>query len=196
MMSWRWLLWLIPIYLIVLVITAPASLLERGAVQGLHPSSTSGTLWRGKANIQAELPTGGVLQLQEVSWRLSPWALFSGRAEVVLNIPSQNYIYDKLKLSASTDKAQLSGTLQGAMQPAIQHMKLPVPITIAGDWQLNIADFQVIDFQSGKICDTLEGSFNARNTEMRINQQWHALGDYVSTLACTTENGIAIEIDD
>lgn len=196
MMSWRWLLWLIPLYLVALVALTPAAVIKWGAVPGLHLTSTQGTLWRGSTSISADLPTGGTLHLQDVNWRLSPWQLFLGQADIALQIPSTNYIHGSATINASASKATITANLQGAMQPAIQQLKLPVPITMAGNWELAVADYQVSDYQSGKICDSLDARFNARTTEMRINQQWHALGDYVSTLSCNEQNGITVKIDD
>ncbi|OZB03010.1 MAG: hypothetical protein B7X54_10380, partial [Idiomarina sp. 34-48-12] len=44
--------------------------------------------------------------------------------------------------------------------------------------------------------DALAATINAQRTEMRINQQWHELGDYLATLSCNAQNGINVEIDD
>lgn len=200
MMSWRWLLWLIPLYVIALVALTPASVVKWGAglapEQGLHVSSTAGTIWNGKANISAELPTGGTLVLEDVQWQLNPWKLFLAEVEIALDIPSKNYLYGTAEIHAGLSQAQVTGNLKGAMQPAIQQLKLPVPITMAGNFELDINDYQVSDFNSGKICDALAGTINTRQTEMRINQQWHELGDYLATLTCNAENGINVRIDD
>ncbi|WP_404408633.1 type II secretion system protein N [Pseudidiomarina marina] len=200
MMSWRWLLWLIPLYLIALIALTPASVIKWGAglapEQGLHVSSTAGTIWNGRANISAKLPTGGMLNLDDVQWQLNPWKLFMAEAEIAVEIPSKNYLYGTAVINAGMSQAQLKGNLKGAMQPAIQQLKLPVPITMAGNFELDITDYQVSDFNSGKICDALAGTINARRTEMRINQQWYELGDYLATLTCNAENGINVRIDD
>ena len=219
MMSWRWLLWLIPLYLVALVVMAPARLVfwfvgegggpgsaplsAPGSGPGSAPlsssvkfSGVSGTLWQGEASIQAALPTGGTLSLNNVTWQLSPWQLFTGEANVALKIPSSNYIYGKATITASSDEARIQANLKGAMQPAIQQLQLPVPITMAGDFELNIENYQVSDFQSGKFCDTLDGTFATSRTEMRLNHQWHPLGDYQTKLSCTQQNGINAIIDD
>ncbi|CUA86488.1 type II secretion system protein N [Pseudidiomarina woesei] len=205
MMSWRWLLWLIPLYLVALVVMAPARLVFWFVGEGGGPwggpgsaplSSVSGTIWQGEASIHATLPTGGTLSLHNVTWQLSPWQLFTGEANVALKIPSSNYIYGEATIMASSSQAKLQANLKGAMQPAIQQLQIPVPITMAGDFELNIANYQVSDFQSGKFCDTLEGTFATSRTEMRLNHQWHQLGDYKTELTCNPQNGINANIDD
>lgn len=200
MMSWRWLLWLIPLYVIALLVLTPASVIKWGAglapEQGLHVSSTTGTIWNGSASFSATLPTGGTLNLEDVRWQLNPWKLFTAGADIALTIPSNNIIYGDAVIQAGMSRATLRGNLQGAMQPAIQQLKLPVPITMAGNFELDINDYQLSDFNSGKICDTLTATINVRRTEMRINQQWHELGDYLAKLSCNTENGVNVRIDD
>ena len=195
-MSWRWLLWLIPLFIIALAATAPARLIEGGAVQGLHPTSTKGTIWHGTTTITADMPTGGKLHLQDVSWQLSPWKLFLGQANVALKIPSSNYLHGELNINAGLNELQLSGNLQGAVQPAVTQMKLPVPITTAGNWALNIANFQVSDFNSEKICDNLDAQLTASTMEMRLNRQWHPLGDYQAQLSCSNEHSLVVTLAD
>ena len=207
MMSWRWLLWLIPVYLVVLVVIAPARValwfVGGGGGPGAAPPSSpvaitaiSGTIWHGEVSFNAALPTGGTLTLNDVEWRLSPWQLFTGQAQVALKIPSSNIIYGEAVIIASSNSANLTAQMQGALQPAIQQLRIPVPITMAGNFELAVANYQVSDFAAGKLCDTLEATLTTRNTEMRLNQQWHALGDYKTQLSCNAQNGINARIDD
>lgn len=201
MMSWRWLLWLIPVYLVALVALAPARLLLLAIDEQRMPlqlSAVSGSLWRGSSTLRAPLPTGGELQLNAVQWQLNPWALLTGRAVVAVEIPAAagNLIYGQAQLQVSRQAAELSANLQGALQPAIQQLQLPVPITLAGNFELQIDQYQIADFASGKLCDVLSGQLATRNTEMRLNQQWYELGDYLTQFSCTDQHGIVATIDD
>jgi|SRR5690554_2923313 len=199
MMSWRWLLWLIPLYLLALVVLAPARLLLLAVDEQRMPlqlSAVSGSLWQGTASVNTALPTGGELQLNGVQWQVNPWALMTGRALLTLDIPASNVLFGHAQLDVTSSTVQLNANLQGALQSAIQQLQLPVPITLAGNFELQIDDYQLHDWQSRKFCDTLSGQLTTRDTEMRLNQQWYPLGDYLTQLTCTAQNGIQAKIDD
>ncbi len=191
-MKWlRW-LWLVPILLVVLVATAPASLIGYSELQA---ENTSGTIWNGQTDVVVELPNGGVVQLQQVTWQLQALPLLWGEAQIAIDIPTSNYLHGQLWLTASRDHAKLNGTLAGALQPVIKQWQLPVPFTLAGNWDLQLKDYQVSDFKSGKFCDSLDSDFTTRNVELRLNQQWHALGDFQTRLHCNSNHGIELALD-
>lgn len=75
-----------------LIGNAPAWLLtdafKRFAPGMLTVQQAHGSLWRGRAQVQARLPQGAPFDVGEVSWRVQPLALFAGKLRAQLDAPS------------------------------------------------------------------------------------------------------------
>ncbi|MGI0153048.1 type II secretion system protein N [Pseudidiomarina sp. WS423] len=209
--------WLLPLYLIILLATAPArwlSLANDVLPAGTHITPLQGTLWRGTMNLQAQLPTGASLNLEQVEWQLSPLALLLGKLDLQLSIPAGNVFEGQVQLvAASADEElaapateqgpevglqvlQLSGELAGNVQAAVNQLRLPVPLTVAGEWQLQLDDYSNRNLTSGRFCDSMQGTLDWTSSEIRLNQAWHALGDYRLHLGCTANQAISATIKD
>lgn len=204
----RWLLILagLVLFVVALIAQAPAALVpwlihKAGgqAAQQLQLSQVQGTLWQGQTHVQAQLPTGGQLQLHQLQWRLSPWRLVIGQVALEVDIPALagNELHGQLALQLGQQQVALQTHLQGAIQPLITQLKLPVPITLAGHLELHIDDYALGAFDGSQWCERLRGTAITRGTEMRINHEWHALGDFQTELSCTTDgnsNAVAFAI--
>ena len=76
--SWRWLLLGAVLYVLFLVVNAPADKLLpllQPQLQGIRLSGVDGRIWSGQAQYVEVLP----LQLSEVHWSFRPFALVLGR---------------------------------------------------------------------------------------------------------------------
>lgn len=191
MMKWWWLL---PLFVVGLVVQAPAQLLPwvlklvNGA-DTVQLTQIQGTLWQGSTHVSVPLNTGGQLELQQVQWQLSPWHLLRARAVVHLQVPQRagNELYGEATVQLGTTELSVTTQLQGQLQPLIQQWRLPVPITVAGQLELRLDDYGLTDFDSQPWCQRLAGQLITRNTEIRINHVWHPLGDFNTQLDCVTD---------
>lgn len=193
-MRLRWLWWLVPIYLIGLVVYAPASILNWFVPAGANVQlqNLSGTLWQGQGTVVVTLSAQRRLELQQVRWRLHPSALLTGEAALDVSIPAQNVIAGDLSTRVGIGgAATLQGQLRGDVASAIQTFNLPVPLTMAGDWQLRLTDFGIDDLNQGRWCNTLSGQLTMTATQTRINQRWLDLGGYKTELSCTAKQEIS-----
>lgn len=191
MMKWWWLL---PLFILGLVVQAPAQLLpwvlqQVNGADAVQLTHVQGTLWKGSTNVSAPLSTGGQVEFQQVQWQLSPWHLLLGRAVVQLQIPQRagNELYGEANVQLRATEVSVSSQLHGQLQPLIQQWRLPVPITVAGQLELRLDDYGLSDFDSQQWCHRLAGQLITRNTEMRINHVWHPLGDFNTQLGCVTD---------
>lgn len=75
----------IVLYLLLLIATAPAMWLAQAALRvsggALTLTRSTGTLWRGAAELHVGTPVSGVRDLGHFQWRVSPWWLVVGRAQ-------------------------------------------------------------------------------------------------------------------
>jgi general secretion pathway protein N len=95
-------------FLVMLIATAPASLLPRIGqkfVPGLVVSGESGSLWQGRA----QQLNFGWLQLTDLEWQLSPWALVLGRLDADIAFGGQSDFRGRLSLRASREAQQFDG---------------------------------------------------------------------------------------
>jgi hypothetical protein len=76
------------ILLAVTLVNLPAAWLDAALQRHSHGSlaltSASGTLWKGQGVLQAILPGAGVVDLDEVDWRVDPSAVLGGEARVLI----------------------------------------------------------------------------------------------------------------
>ncbi|MGQ4276515.1 type II secretion system protein N [Pseudidiomarina sp. E22-M8] len=193
-MSWRWLLWLIPVYLVGLVVFAPARLLLWfiPAHTGIELSAVQGSLWQGQANLSYALASQQQrLVFNDISWQLDPWRLLTGTAAVDVQLPSANVVAGDAHVALGlAGDIKLSGEFGGNLQQAVVAYQLPVPITLDGQWSLQLENFRLDDLSSGQWCSQLVGNMNTRGTAVRLNQQWTDLGPFATTLSCSSKNEI------
>lgn len=197
-MKLRWLWWLVPLYVIGLVVYAPASLLQwlLPAGSGISLSNLTGTLWQGQGSVTVVLAPQRSLQLEQVSWRLHPRALLRGQAALDVTIPAHNVLSGHLTTGLTVGgTAELNGRLSGQLDTAIRTFNLPVPLTMAGDWQLVIDNYHVDDLNQGRWCNQLAGKLTTTATQTRVNQRWLDLGDYATALSCTSNQEISAKLN-
>ena len=197
-MSWRWALWLIPIYVIGLVVFAPARALLWFIPEqsGVNLSSVSGTLWQGQASVSAAVSPQVTANFQQVQWQLRPLALLSGKAQLDFNIPQANVVVGSGTATLGFGgSVQLQGEFSGNLQEAIQAYRLPVPVTLDGRWALSLTDYTLDDLASGQWCTQLQATANSRGTAVRFNNNWTDLGEFATTLSCSAQNEIIARME-
>ncbi len=200
-MSWRYLLWLIPVYLIALVILAPAQLVGWGLQQfggGMaQVQNLSGTIWNGKAGLtRIILPTGTALELENIEWGVSPLLLLTGELGLNFDIPEPgNVISGSGVLQANRQGLPvLEANLEGAIAQSAAAMNLPMPLNIDGVWRLNLSEYSLSDFSSPGWCDTLNANINTEQVRVRLDNAWLPLGDFRADLECGDPQTINVSI--
>ncbi|WP_258807329.1 type II secretion system protein N [Pseudidiomarina sp. CB1] len=197
-MSWRWLLWLIPVYLIGVVVFAPARavLWFIPEQSGFSLSAVSGTLWNGEASISAAASPQVTVNLQNIQWQLKPLALVSGKALLDFTIPQSNTIAGQGTASVGLNgSVNLQGEFSGNLQEAIQAYRLPVPVTLDGRWALQLDNYALTDLASGQWCNQLQATAKSRGTAVRFNNRWSELGEFETALSCSAENEIVAKME-
>lgn len=199
-MRWTWLLLLIPVYLIALIVLAPSRLIgwalaQTPAAQQVSLHGLQGSLWAGSAaSVETRLPTGAPLQLQQVSWQVSPWSLLTGTFAVDFNVPQlTNLVYGQGSLEAtSSGLRQLNADLSGSILNGANALDLPLPLTIDGRWNLRIEDYQLADWRQPTWCSVLAGTVDANAVQVQLENRWLDLGDFDIQLQCTEAEAIAM----
>lgn len=197
-MSWRWLLWLLPIYFVGLVVFAPARALLWFVPEqsGISLSAVSGTLWNGQATLSAPANPQVTVHLQQVQWQLQPFALLTGKAQLNFNIPQPNTVNGSGEVTLGINgSVQLSGEFAGNLQEAIQAYRLPVPVTVDGRWALTISAYTLDDLASGQWCTKLQATAQSRGTAIRLNNRWSDLGEFKTALSCSANNEIIAKME-
>lgn len=199
-MSWRYLFWLIPVYLIALVILAPAQIVGWGVQQYgngmVQMQNLSGTIWNGKGGLtRIILPTGTSLKLENIEWGVSPLLLIQGKLGLNFEIPEQgNLISGSGRINASQQGLQtLEANLSGAIAQSSAALNLPLPLNIDGDWRLNLSEYSLSDFASPGWCDTLTGQIHT-DVRVRLNNVWLPLGEFRADLDCGDPQTINVSI--
>ncbi|MDX1706517.1 type II secretion system protein N [Pseudidiomarina sp.] len=200
-MSWRWLLWLLPVYLIGLVVLAPAQLVGWGLQQFgggmVQVQNLSGTIWNGKGGLtRIILPTGTALELENIEWGVSPLLLLKGELGLNFEIPQAGNVI------SGSGQLQLTGQglplfeaeLQGNIAQSAAALNLPLPLTIDGDWQLDLTRYSLNDFSSPGWCDTLRATVLTEQVRVRLNSVWRPLGDFRADLDCGDPQTINVSI--
>lgn len=105
-------------YLIVMIITAPASLLSQllaYASNGkVELANTQGTIWSGFASPILRQKKGGLITLSSLHWNIAPLALFTGKLIAQLNWDSEQTI-EPMLVTVSANQVEL------------QHTYIPLP---------------------------------------------------------------------
>lgn len=199
-MRWTWLLWLIPVYLIALVVLAPARLIgwalaQTSAAEQVSLNGLQGSLWSGSAaSVETRLPTGAPIQLQQVSWQVSPWALVTGTLAVDFNVPQlTNLVFGQGSLSAtSTGLQAFNANLSGDILRGARALNVPMLVTTDGRWNLSIQDYQLADWQQPTWCSALDATINGNAVQVQLENRWLDLGDFAMQLQCTDAEAIAV----
>ena len=191
-MKKRWLLWLLPVYVVGLVVFAPAQLLTwfMPAQAGVELSAVQGSLWDGQATVSYQTPQQQ-LQFQQVAWELTPSALFTGKVMLALDIPAVNTVSGKADVELSFGGAlKVKGQFGGNLQQTISEYNIPALLTTDGRWDLTLANFELADLASGRWCDVLDAKVTSRSTAVRIQREWIELGDFATQLSCSANSEI------
>ncbi|WP_411369089.1 type II secretion system protein N [Pseudidiomarina salilacus] len=191
-MKKRWLLWLVPVYLVGLVVFAPAQLLTWfvPAQAGVELSAVQGSLWQGQANVSYQTPRQQ-LQFQQVGWNLTPSALLTGKVVLALEIPAVNTVSGNADVELSFAGAlRVNGQFGGNLQQTISEYNIPALLTTDGRWDLAFDNYELADVANGRWCDALDADVTSRSTAVRIQREWIELGDFVTQLSCSTNSEI------
>ena len=172
------------LYLLFLLLSAPAAwwlkLVTLPPQIQLGP--VSGTLWQGQ--VQALSLSGYVLP--QVNWRVKPWALFSGKLAVSLDIGQIRQTtlpYAKADLAYGFAGLELTESqLRLPVEPIVPLLKLPLPFEVAasGSMLLNIQNFRI-----GKPwCDQLAGKASWLDAKFKAPSGWIDLKALDASLQC------------
>lgn len=191
----RKLLWtfgLLLAFVVMLLVTAPATVLTRTAttlVPALGFSGVSGSLWHGEV-AQLRYRTLAVRQLR---WQLSPWRLLLGQAAVQLNFGSEGEATGSAAVHAGVT-GQLTVTDLAVRLPASALQPLiSVPgVGLAGELQLDVPD---LAYTGGQV-ERLQGRLLWLQAMVRTPLGQPALGSYAVDLGSDGEGGIVGELSD
>lgn len=154
------------IYVLGVLTMLPARLLTWLPIpDNVRLQSLSGTLWHGHA--EALFING--LPAYGVDWSLSPWKLFTGRAELDVDL-------GKARNSVASGQGTIGWSFSGIYaenvaltipaQVVVQRLPLPVPIEVAGQLHLSL-----IEATEGKpLCGALQGQL--RWADGLLNNQY------------------------
>ena len=187
-----WAVGLLLTFVVMLLATAPATVLTRTAsrfVPALAFAGVEGSVWRGEA---ARLRFGAG-EVENLHWQLSPWRLLLGQAAVHFEFgagSAQQGSGDLLasfagSITASDIAVQLPAQ---ALQPLV---KLP-GVGFDGELQLNVADLAYAD---GRI-ERLQGRLIWQQAQVRTPLGQPRLGAYAVDLGGDGEGGVNGDITD
>lgn len=181
-------------FLLLLLVTAPATLVTRTAsamVPGLGFSGVSGSLWRG----EAALMRFGAVALPNAKWQLSPWQLLLGKAAVQIEFGEADRAgsHGTGKLSASLtgviSAEELSVQLPaGALQPLIKM----AGVQFVGALQLDLMQAIIADQK----IQQLQGRLIWTDAQVRTPLGQPMLGAYAVDLGTDGEGGMIGDISD
>lgn len=171
-------------YLVFAIATVPAAIVYSMVKlpKGTQVAGIGGTLWDGYAS---QVQHRGQI-VNNVSWKLSPLALLTGRvsADVTFgNARERHMISGNGIVSASFSGANISAdnfTLRIPSQVAIQQFRLPINIETQGRFLLSLTDFD----QAQPFCEVLQGKITWQNASASYLGQNVSLGDLSGVLGC------------
>lgn len=179
-------------FLLMLLITAPATLLTRTAgkfVPDLAFSGVTGSLWHGNAQ-QLRI---GAISLVDFNWRLSPWQLPLGRAAL-------QFQFDDGLGQRGSGAVQASAT--GQLQASEVSLLLPAQalqpfinltgVQLHGDLQLELNDAAI---SNGRV-ERLQGRLNWSRAQVKTPLGQPQLGAYAVDLKDDGDGGINGAISD
>ncbi|MCA1931712.1 type II secretion system protein N [Rheinheimera sp.] len=174
----------IGLYLVFLVVLAPAAwwlkLVDLPSQLKLGP--VSGTLWQGQ--VQAVSLNGYVLP--QLSWQLKPWALFTGKLALSLDIGQirqPTLPYAKADLAYGFSGLELnSSQLRLPVEPIIPLLKLRLPfeVSASGNLLLNIQHFTM----GAPWCEQLAGKASWLDAKFLAPSGWIDLKALDAGLSC------------
>lgn len=158
---------------------APAWLLNymlaKFAPHSVAMQQPQGSLWNGRAHVQARLPQGTLLDLGQVHWRLRPWTLLTGKISASIEVPDLP-LGGRVQTGVSVDldrvvtladlRAQLSAALISQFVPQLNLLQPGGTVEVASE-SLAISTNQV----KGKLAATWRG-FATKMSKV------NPLGDY------------------
>jgi hypothetical protein len=138
-------------YTIVLIITAPASILSQVllfASDGrIELANTQETIWHGAANPVLHQRSGGLITLSALHWNIAPLALLTGKLSIQLNWDNEQVALP-MTVIASIDQVEL------------QHSYIPLPAILldeASDFLKPAALRGQVIFKSDSLFITRQG---------------------------------------
>ncbi|WP_137224665.1 MULTISPECIES: type II secretion system protein N [Shewanella] len=168
------------IYLVFLLVYLPANWLVSIAPlpSNVAISGAEGTLWQGKA----ALITIDKKQIEQVSWKLSPWGLLAGKANIDINVGS--------RATPVNGKGSISWSLSGLSAKNIRidlpdsfllaDARLPFKTKIDGDVSLMVEALK----QGEPWCEQLNGKLFLNNTNVKNQYGVYPLGNIALGLSC------------
>lgn len=187
-----WAVGLVLTFVLMLLVTAPATLLTRTASQfvpALAFSGVQGSFWRG----EAALLRFGDSTIEQLQWQLSPWRLLLGQAAVRFEFGAG---------TAQQGSGALLASFSGAISASDVSLQLPAQalqplvrmpgVGFAGDLQLQLADLAYAD---GRI-ERLQGRLIWLQAQVRTPLGQPRLGAYAVDLGGDGEGGINGDITD
>lgn len=172
------------VFLVILLVTAPARLLDIFLPAGqLNLQGYQGTLWRGHASSSSLAVAGGWLQLGELEWKLSPLSLLilSPRVQIESRWGRQTVVAD-LQISP-TGNLQLRDS---SLSFSAALVKQWLPVALSGTLELLLVEMQVRDGMpvAG------QGRLVWRDALWIGNRGSQALGDYVLEFTVEAEQRV------
>lgn len=138
-----------------------------------------GTLWTGEID---HVAVEGVM-LRQVSWRLRPLQLFSGRgvADIVLAEHPDNLLVGRGRVWASKSSfGVVDLNLEARVTDLLTFAPQPSPLAVRGDVQV-----QVQRFEWGQpACAELAGQANLQRAAIEVGRNWEELGELQVELQC------------
>ncbi|KFZ31340.1 hypothetical protein IDSA_01010 [Pseudidiomarina salinarum] len=200
-MSWRYVFWLIPVYLAALIVLAPAQLIGWGLQQfaGNNPQlqNLSGTIWNGKAGLtRVIVPTGTAVKLENIEWGIDPVSLLKGELGLSFEIPQAGNVISGSGLIQVNRQGLpvFEANLSGGIAQSSVALNLPLPLNIDGAWQLDLNEYSLSDFSTPGWCDTLNANINTEQVRVRLDNAWLPLGDFRADLECGDPQTINVSI--
>jgi len=189
------LLWgfgLVLLFLLLLLITAPATVLTRTAssmVPGLGFSGVSGSLWQGNVTLLRY----DAIALQNLRWQLSPWQLLLGRAAVQIefNDGLDQRGQGALIISAGGAIEARDVSLQTSAQ-ALQPLVRLTGVSLGGNLQLDLA---TLSLHSNRF-EQMQGRLVWQQAVIRTPLGEPRLGSYAVDLGSDGEGGVNANLTD
>ena len=179
------------IFILMLLATAPASLLERTArakIPGLMISGSSGTVWQGRAQ---QLNVGW-LQLSDIEWRISPWALLIGKLKTDLQFGGTQEFRGSLNLSARVSEQQLTHVDLKIPASRVQAFINMPGVQLSGDFYLQADEIVLSDQQLRRVIGRLQ--WNGAMVQTPLGQP--PLGSYAVDMRTEESGAIVGDIKD
>ncbi len=189
------LLWgfgLVLLFVVLLLVTAPATVLTRtasSAVPGLGFSGVSGSLWHGNV----ALLRYDSLVLQNLRWQLSPWQLLLGRAAVQfefndgLDQRGQGSLVARASGAIDAHDVSVQTSAQ-ALQPLVRL----AGVSLGGSVQLELATLSL----QGERFEQVQGRLIWQQAVVRTPLGEPRLGSYAVDLGGDGEGGINASLTD